>query len=114
MIIAPGRVNNVTGEGTNNTILLEWTAPIKNPHCVKGYEVKWNNQTIFTKETHALIEGLEPCSMFPVTVNALSNLSHKLHETPIPFIASTNGVGKKMLSVWVIIYVNLLCGSFRF
>lgn len=105
----------MTGEGANNTILLEWTAPIKNPHCVKGYEVKWNNQTIFTTETHALIEGLEPCSMFPVTVNALSNLSHKLYsESPIPFIASTNSVGKKILSGWIIIYVNLLYRLFRF
>lgn len=100
LITAPGIVRNVTWDSTNNNVSLKWEPPRINPQCVEGYQISWNSQAINTKKTQYLIEGLEPCSMFPVTVNALPDSSL---EVPGPFHVSTKSVGKNIVISFTLI-----------
>lgn len=95
LITAPGEVLNVTGNGTSNGILLKWEKPKKNPQCVLGYQISWNDKQINTTETQYVLEGLEPCSRFPVRINALPDFSIK--ESRIPYYVSTDSVGKNIV-----------------
>ncbi|XP_046436944.1 uncharacterized protein LOC124188392 isoform X3 [Daphnia pulex] len=86
----PGEVLHVTGNGTSNGIFLEWEEPRKNPQCVRGYQISWDDKQIVTTKTQYFLEGLEPCSRFPVRVNALPDSSIK--ESRIPYYVSTDSV----------------------
>jgi hypothetical protein len=95
LITAPGEVLNVTGNGTSNGIFLEWEEPRKNPQCVRGYQISWDDKQIVTTQTQYFLDGLEPCSRFPVTVNALPDSSIK--KSRIPYYVSTDSIGKNIV-----------------
>ena len=95
MVSAPGRVSNIEWNGTARSVLLEWDAPKKNPQCVEKYLVAWKDQQNYTTETHIILDGLHPCSNFPVIVSSNSlPKSRKLHEHLMPVLVSTDRVGK--------------------
>lgn len=97
IFLVPGVVSNLTWSGTKNSVLLEWGVPKKNPQCVEGYQVLWNNKETLTKDTYVSLNSLRPCTRILASVKALPNSISDLHESEIRVFVYTDVVGKTIL-----------------
>jgi hypothetical protein len=80
MFTGPEKVENLNVTEDSHTITLNWTKPSKNDSCIKHYVIEWK-ATIYesssnnskTTEEFFVIEGLEACVNYEVSVSAMDN-----------------------------------------
>jgi hypothetical protein len=81
LFTGPGKVENLHVTEDSHNITLNWTKPSKNDSCIKHYVIEWK-ATIYensssgndiTEEEEFVIEGLEACVNYEVSVRAVDN-----------------------------------------
>lgn len=80
MFIGPEKVENLNVTEGSHAITLNWTKPSKNDSCIARYVIEWkatmyensSNDSHTTKEFF-VIEGLEACVNYEVSVRAMDN-----------------------------------------
>lgn len=81
MFTGPEKVENLNVTEDSHTITLNWTKPSKNDSCIKYYVIEWkatiyessSNGSNTTDKEFFVIEGLEACVNYEVSVWAMNN-----------------------------------------
>ena len=76
----PGKVEKLTLTPCSHNISVNWTKPILNSYCVTHYDVSWvhtsseskDNMTVSSEEDSYVIEGLDACVKYEVSVRAMN------------------------------------------
>jgi hypothetical protein len=79
LFTGPEKVENLHVTEDSHDITLNWTKPSKKDSCIKHYVIEWkatiyessSNGSANTKEEFFVIEGLEACVNYEVSVRAV-------------------------------------------
>jgi hypothetical protein len=85
----PGNIESFLAEADSHTIKLRWTKPTENGNCVFRYAIEWKaledgsrNGRSVTENEFYVIDSLEACETYEVSVNAV-NENNNTSETDV-------------------------------